>query len=144
MGKIQSKPSRQPRQLKKARSFSQPDNKKDQLIQSCISKRKFSASYILPLDDDEVDRMTLQHYIFQNVWKGDFSSPVESSLEHGAKMLDIGCGPGVLVLELASKYPRSHFTGCDIVANYPLQIKPENSAFVKADITEGLPFPDNT
>ncbi|CAG8492065.1 11051_t:CDS:2 [Dentiscutata erythropus] len=128
---IASSKSPRPR---KDRSFSVPDIKKDQIIQNCMTKRKYSASYILPLDDDEVDRMILQHYIFRNVWKNDFSSPVESSLESGAKMLDIGCGPGVLVLELASKYPKSHFTGCDIVANYPLQIKPENSTFVKANM----------
>ncbi|CAG8576878.1 6455_t:CDS:2 [Dentiscutata heterogama] len=140
MGKVSSKPS-QPR---KDRSFSHPDVKKDQTIQNYMTKRKYSDSYILPLDDDEIDRMILQHYIFQNFWKSDFSSPIESSLERGAKMLDIGCGPGVLILELASKYPRSHFTGCDIVANYPLHIKPGNSTFVKANVIEGLPFPDNT
>ncbi|CAG8727054.1 11590_t:CDS:2, partial [Cetraspora pellucida] len=100
MGKIYSKPAKHFRN-KKEKAMSKPEIKKDQLIHNCMTKRKYSASYVLPLDDDEVDRMTLQHYLFQNVWKSNFSSPVASLLERGAKMLDIGCGPGVLVLELA-------------------------------------------
>ncbi|CAG8846564.1 10791_t:CDS:1, partial [Racocetra persica] len=89
MGKIYSKPSKHFRG-KKDKALTKPDVKKDQLIQNYIPMRKYSASYVLPLDDDEVDRMTLQHYLFQNIWKSNFSSPVENMLERGAKMLDIG------------------------------------------------------
>ncbi|CAG8500460.1 7214_t:CDS:2 [Scutellospora calospora] len=142
MGKVHSKPSKPRHQ--KSKSLPKPEIK-DQDVQKYMTRRKYSASYVLPVDDDEIDRMTLQHYIFQNIWKNNFSSPVESLLERGgAKVLDIGCGPGVFVLELASKYPKSQFTGCDIVANYPIQIKPENSTFVRANVVERLPFDDNT
>ncbi|RHZ83180.1 hypothetical protein Glove_99g334 [Diversispora epigaea] len=116
----------------------------DPHIHEVINRRKYSSSYALPLDNDEVDRLTLQHYIFCNIWGGNFSSPVENILTNGAKVLDVGCGPGVFSLELANRYPRSSFTGVDIVNNYPQSIKPENTTFIKSNVTDGLPFADNS
>lgn len=38
----------------------------------------------------------------------------ETALAQGAKLLDVGTGPGILALEIASKFPSSQITGIDI------------------------------
>lgn len=116
---------------------------RDEYMHECINKRKYYASYIFPSDNDEVDRLTVQHYIFQHIWESNFSSPVKDLLKSGAKVLDVGCGPGVWVLEMADKYRDSTFTGIDIVANFPQMIKPENTNFFTGEVKR-LPFEDNT
>jgi 2-polyprenyl-3-methyl-5-hydroxy-6-metoxy-1,4-benzoquinol methylase len=37
-----------------------------------------------------------------------------SALEKGLALLDVGCGSGALLLELAQRFPRSRFTGADL------------------------------
>ncbi|GBB92123.1 hypothetical protein RclHR1_01970005 [Rhizophagus clarus] len=82
-----------------------------------------------------------QKYLFQN----NFSSPIEECLNQGeCKVLDIGCGPGTWLLDLANKYENSFFYGIDNISVHPNEIiKPGNLNFVKADIFDGLPFHDN-
>jgi len=108
-------------------------------------------AHIFPLpheDPSELDRLQSLHYMFRNTWQGDnFRAPgVHELLEKGsAKALDIGCGPGLWVLELASAYPRSEFTGLDISPVFPTAIKPSNASFRLCDVLCGpLPFDDNT
>ncbi|RIA81457.1 S-adenosyl-L-methionine-dependent methyltransferase [Glomus cerebriforme] len=137
MGKSQSKDKRN---NKGTRQRSQSTN---ECIREYISKRKYHESYVFPFDDDEVDRLIIQHYIFQYIWDCNFSSPVDNLLKGGAKVLDVGCGPGVWTLEMADKYRNSSFTGIDIVANFPQTIKPENTTFVTGNLKK-LPFEDNT
>ncbi|CAG8701015.1 7632_t:CDS:2, partial [Dentiscutata heterogama] len=87
-----------------------------------------NSKYFLPNDDEE----------------GNYSSPVSDLLDRGgAKVLDVGCGPGTWLLNMATDYPRVSFTGVDISPIYPSEIKPCNLTFHTANILEGLPFPDN-
>jgi SAM-dependent methyltransferase len=39
---------------------------------------------------------------------------LESRLEAGVDVLDVGCGQGRALLEMAARYPTSHFTGYDL------------------------------
>jgi hypothetical protein len=81
MGKAQSKAIRQ------RKNSQQKDN-----IVFCeyINKRKYYSSYVFPFDNDEVDRLTVQHYVFQHIWENNFSSPVDNLLRNGANVLDVG------------------------------------------------------
>ena len=45
---------------------------------------------------------------------------------------------------MATNYPHVEFTGIDISPIQPIQVKPNNFNFIKADLREGLPFPDDT
>ncbi|CAG8440558.1 6661_t:CDS:2 [Acaulospora morrowiae] len=47
-----------------------------------------NSKYCLPLDDEEIDRLQLQHFLFRYIWQGNFSAPVEEMLESGCKVLD--------------------------------------------------------
>ncbi|GES95734.1 S-adenosyl-L-methionine-dependent methyltransferase [Rhizophagus clarus] len=80
-------------------------------------------TYLLPNDDKEVERLNLQHNIFKFVWKNNFSSPVHELLKSGkAKILDVGCGTGYWLLDMAKEYPQALFL----------------------NLNDGIPFPNET
>ncbi|RHZ83715.1 hypothetical protein Glove_88g31 [Diversispora epigaea] len=104
-----------------------------------------SSNYFLPNDDEEVDRLQLQHFLFRDIWDGNFSSPINDFIDQGgANILDVGCGPGTWLLEMSTEYPRSSFTGIDMSPIFPVEIKPCNLNFQVANVLEKLPFPDNS
>ncbi|CAG8574487.1 5661_t:CDS:2 [Acaulospora colombiana] len=103
-----------------------------------------NSSYHLPSDDKEIDRLTIQHYVARSILRSNYCAPVEIRLKNGAKVLDVGCGPGTWSLDMASEYPNSEFFGIDISPMYPQEIKPPNVEFKEANLLEGLPFNDNT
>ncbi|KAH8551583.1 S-adenosyl-L-methionine-dependent methyltransferase [Umbelopsis sp. PMI_123] len=72
-----------------------------------------------------------------------YSSPVEADLEKGIKVLDVGCGGGTWVLEMANTYSNSNFTGIDVSATWPTEIRPRNTDFVVGNVIHELPFEDN-
>ena len=60
-----------------------------------IGGRRFhnveNAKYPLPNDDEECDRLHMQHFIIRYVWQSNFCSPVEHILNsEDAKVLDVG------------------------------------------------------
>ncbi|KAG1405042.1 hypothetical protein G6F58_010086 [Rhizopus delemar] len=100
-------------------------------------------SFMLPCDDDEADRLMTLHYILKTMFQWNFISPVHELLvsEKKHKVLDIGCGPGTWVLEMATEYPNSEFYGIDECALFPTSIKPGNAHFQIHNILKGpLPF----
>ncbi|GAA5806241.1 hypothetical protein HPULCUR_011772 [Helicostylum pulchrum] len=61
-----------------------------------------------------------------------------------ARVLDVACGSGVWVLDMATAYPDSQFYGIDFACIYPNTIKPANTTFHHGDLLdpEGFPYPD--
>ncbi|RHZ83291.1 hypothetical protein Glove_97g89 [Diversispora epigaea] len=103
------------------------------------------AKYPLPNDDEELDRLHQQHFLLRYVWQRNFGAPVKHILnQHGSKVLDIGCGAGSWMFEMASNYPNTQFTGLDISPIQPTEIKPQNANFIKANLLNGLPFENET
>ncbi len=50
-----------------------------------------NSKYCLPNDDDECDRLHLQHFVLSYAWQGNFASPVEHILNSkDTKVLDSG------------------------------------------------------
>ncbi|GBB92121.1 hypothetical protein RclHR1_01970003 [Rhizophagus clarus] len=100
--------------------------------------------YYIPNNYEVIDGVHMYHFFQRYMFQSNFSSPIEEKLKQGkCKVLDIGCGPGTWLLDLASKYERSFFYGLDNNSIYPNEIKPGNLNFVKADMFDGFPFPDN-
>ncbi|KAF0449617.1 S-adenosyl-L-methionine-dependent methyltransferase [Gigaspora margarita] len=101
--------------------------------------------YHLPNDEDEIDRLHIQHFLIRYIWQSNFSAPVEHILSKpGARILDIGCGPASWSFDIATTYPLSQVIGLDISSYQPTQIKPRNFEFIRANAQEGLPFDNNT
>ncbi|PKY41984.1 S-adenosyl-L-methionine-dependent methyltransferase [Rhizophagus irregularis] len=85
----------------------------------------------------------MHNFIIKYLFQGNFSAPVEEKLTLGCKVLDVACGPGTWLLDLATIYDKSNFFGLDIKPVFPKEIKPCNLEFIEADIFDGLPFRDN-
>ncbi|CAO3619856.1 unnamed protein product [Cunninghamella echinulata] len=62
----------------------------------------------------------------------------------GAKICDIGCGPGTWIMDVATEYPNCQLTGVDMCDVFPTSIRPVNVVFELGNPLEKLPFPDNT
>lgn len=89
-------------------------------------------------------RSSLIHFLPSSrlVRKANFEAPVEFLLRKGIKVLDVGCGTGIWLLEMAAEYPNSTFFGIDIAEMYPKTDIPPNCTFQQADVLKGLPFAD--
>ncbi|CAG8528427.1 809_t:CDS:2, partial [Ambispora leptoticha] len=103
-----------------------------------ISKHTFKP--FQPDDEVQIDRIQIAHHLYRVIWDGNFSSPVKARLSKGgAKVLDIGCGPGTWICDMATDFPKSSFIGVDYVPTFPTE-KPTNVQFIVGDILEGLDF----
>ncbi|CAG8693216.1 10426_t:CDS:2 [Funneliformis caledonium] len=104
-----------------------------------------STKLIGPIIDEEVERLQRQHRLFKRIWQNNYSAPIEEKLKDGgARVLDVGCGPGTWTIEMAESYPKTLFTGVDFAPIFPQEKKPENAKFLQANILDGLPFLDDT
>ncbi|CAG8469280.1 7972_t:CDS:2 [Paraglomus occultum] len=92
-------------------------------------------------NNNEVE--TLSQHLIKHIWNNNFSAPVGRTLENGATVLDVGCGTGAWLLDMAETYSKSKFYGVDLLHAFGSQI-PTNVTFVRGDILAGLPFPDNS
>ncbi|KAI8376460.1 S-adenosyl-L-methionine-dependent methyltransferase [Radiomyces spectabilis] len=112
--------------------------------------RKFhdvsSSAYWFPNDDEEIDRLVGQHFALKTLFRGNVVEKCRESvpLEQGALVLDVGCGPGTWLMDMATEYPCSNFIGVDMCDIFPTNIRPSNVSFQVANVLERLPFPDNT
>lgn len=128
------------------------------------------SKYILPNNEEELDRLVQVHFIYKYLFGGNFSAPVKDLLSSNPsrrnsgsshhqwmqdspsllilsppRVLDIACGNGTWILEMATEFPDSQFYGIDILANYPTTVKPANTFFSQHDILDpkGIPYPDD-
>ncbi|KAI8378971.1 S-adenosyl-L-methionine-dependent methyltransferase [Blakeslea trispora] len=125
----------------------------------------YNNKYILPNDEIEQDRLVQVHFIYKYLFDGNFSAPVKEllSLKQSKrnsdssdcqqqqqeqqciplpKVLDVACGTGTWILEMATEFPNAEFYGIDIAPIYPTAIKPPNTFFTQCDVLNGLPYPD--
>ncbi|KAI9284941.1 S-adenosyl-L-methionine-dependent methyltransferase [Umbelopsis sp. AD052] len=106
-----------------------------------------SSVYFFPMDEIEQDRLHGQHFGLKALFNGNLLAPVRDAvdLENHCHVLDVGCGPGSWLLDLATSHPNSKFVGVDIVDMFPSTIKPPNTEFHVANVLDGLPmFSDNS
>ncbi|RAK73038.1 class I SAM-dependent methyltransferase [Aspergillus fijiensis CBS 313.89] len=89
-------------------------------------------SYLYPNDEQELDRMDMQHHMLRLVNHGRlYFAPVQRP----KRILDIGTGSGIWAIEIASDFPEAEITGTDLSPVQPLEV-PENVHFLVDDATE--------
>ncbi|EPB87591.1 hypothetical protein HMPREF1544_05573 [Mucor circinelloides 1006PhL] len=114
--------------------------------------RKFhnetSSVYWFPNDDEEMDRLVGQHFALKTLFNGNIPEEAFENgtipFENGAKILDLGCGPGTWIMDVATEFPSSEFIGVDMCDVFPNNIRPANVTFQIGNVLEGLAFEDNT
>lgn len=99
------------------------------------------APYVLPADDQEINRLDFQHYMLRHTLQGNYAAPITNPRD----ILDVGSGTGRWAMEMAALFPQANVLGVDITATQPDPTQgaiPENYAFTPGNILEGLKFPD--
>ncbi|KAI8989413.1 hypothetical protein BDB01DRAFT_895261 [Pilobolus umbonatus] len=129
---------------------------------------KNTIKHMLPVDELEQDRLLQMHFIYKYFSNCNFSSPVRDLLSGSMKfqqpkrnsmesinlvienippprVLDLACGIGTWILEMATEFPNAIFYGVDIFPIFPTTVKPANTFFLKHDILDksGLPYPES-
>ncbi|KAJ3296786.1 hypothetical protein HK104_001202 [Borealophlyctis nickersoniae] len=100
--------------------------------------------YPLPHDDDELERLNMQHYFLRYIFQTNFCAPIDETLRTSdTKILDVGCGSGIWAMEMGTEYRNAQITAIDLAPAQPTTIKPPNVEFAIHDITQRFPFPDN-
>ncbi|KAI7901596.1 S-adenosyl-L-methionine-dependent methyltransferase [Cokeromyces recurvatus] len=135
-----------------------PNSKHSHDNESCLSEssintagRSFhhvsNSAYWLPNDNEEMDRLVGQHFAIKSLFGGNIMNCISESIEIEYKnniVLDLGCGPGTWLMDVATEYPTSQFIGVDMCDIFPSNIRPPNVSFQTGNALERLPFPDNT
>lgn len=105
--------------------------------------------YVLPHDDQEINRLDFQHYMLRYALHGNFAAPVRSP----ASILDVGSGTGRWAMEMAAYFPDTNVVATDIVTpadeataapGFGLEKRPENYTFVPGNVLNGLSFADGS
>ncbi|CAG8560125.1 14839_t:CDS:2 [Acaulospora morrowiae] len=113
-----------------------------------INGRRFhndeNSKYVYPNDEEEIGRLELQYWLIKEVWKSIYSAPITPNLIADGRVLDIGCGPGTWILDLATEFKSTIFIGLDISKSFPQNVKPRNAAFIQYNVLNGLPFSNDT
>jgi ubiquinone/menaquinone biosynthesis C-methylase UbiE len=100
------------------------------------------APYVLPSDEQEINRLDFQHYMLRHTLRGNYAAPTINPQE----ILDVGSGTGRWALEMATLFPQANVLGIDLTPPAPDAQAglPDNLAFTQGNILEGLNFGDRT
>ncbi|KAI8380626.1 S-adenosyl-L-methionine-dependent methyltransferase [Choanephora cucurbitarum] len=103
--------------------------------------------YWFPIDDEEQDRLVGEHFAVKALFNGNVPrDTVERyfSLDAPARILDIGCGPGTWIMDVATELPNSELVGIDMIDIFPSDIRPSNVSFKLNNVLDGISFPNDS
>jgi hypothetical protein len=83
--------------------------------------------------EDELDRIDYKYNLLRRIIGDSYITPINEP----KNVLDIGTGTGFWLMDLASRWPSSQFTGVDIVPHFPSLVKPKNCRFIQLDLLNG-------
>ena len=101
------------------------------------------APYVLPADDQEINRLDFQHYMLRHTLRGNYAAPIVNP----QSILDVGSGTGRWAMEMAALFPHTNILGVDLTPptmENTASGAPENFAFTPGNILEGLKFADGS
>jgi len=105
----------------------------------------YSDVYRLPADTAEISRLDKQHYMFKDVM-GDYCPHVKEVLNRSftqgdedeqIAVLDVGCGSGAWIVDVAHEFPNTSCVAVDLVP-MPAEIVPSNCRYEVDDVNLGL------
>ncbi|CAG8589365.1 9123_t:CDS:2, partial [Ambispora gerdemannii] len=132
------------RSSRQKRSVKRRVSKESIMSSGSYAESQTTSEYTADSMDKRVDSIQ-QHYNFiQHIWQSCFSAPVEEALMRGSFVLDIGCGTGNWLKEMANEYKCSEFVGVDILRHLTAEVNQlTNITFVQSNVLELLPFEEN-
>ncbi|EEQ91279.1 uncharacterized protein BDCG_06399 [Blastomyces dermatitidis ER-3] len=99
-----------------------------------------NAIYFGPIDDDEIERLELQHRVLSTVFDERLIFPPVDSPK---RVLDCGYGTGSWAVEVAEKYPSCEVIGVDISPHMRPDETPENLWLQVDDLNRPFTFKPN-
>lgn len=99
--------------------------------------------YILPSDDEEINRLDFQHYMLRYALRGNYAAPLRQARE----ILDVACGTGRWCAEMATLFSQANVVGFDLTppaAATAETSRPDNIVFTQGNMLGGLPFAENS
>ncbi len=106
--------------------------------------------YIFGEGDAEISRLEMQHYLFQREFRSDYSAPLATPMA----ILDVACGTGRWVRDMARRIPEARVVGFDLnqeqlersleESRVRGDIPPPNCSFLQANALQAFPFADNS
>ncbi|KAL2217874.1 S-adenosyl-L-methionine-dependent methyltransferase [Thermoascus aurantiacus ATCC 26904] len=96
--------------------------------------------YFAPVDDDEAERLELQHQIFNRVFDDRLIFP---PIPKPRRILDCGYGAGAWAVDVAERYPNCEVIGVDISPHMKPDETPENLWLQVDDLNAPFTFPPN-
>ncbi|KAG1180551.1 hypothetical protein G6F70_001663 [Rhizopus microsporus] len=105
-----------------------------------------SSTYWLPKDPTEQQRLTGQHFAIKELYQGNVLENVRKKLDFkkGIRVLDVGCGSGAWIMDMATEYPNCVYEGCDIVEVANKRVSLQQVTFRYGNVLDRLPFEDNS
>ncbi len=97
--------------------------------------------YALPNNPHEINRLDFQHYMLRYVLEANYLAPLAP--EQVNTILDVGCGTGRWIYEMAQQFPHSRLVGIDHVLPDTKLHFPLTCTFQQYNVLNGLPFPNN-
>lgn len=100
--------------------------------------------YVLPNDDQEQERLDLQHHIWRLLLGGRlYTAPLPSpSSDSQLRILDLGCGTGIWAIDMADEFPSSEVFGVDLSPIQPDWV-PSNCRFHVDDYEDEWTYRDD-
>ena len=95
-------------------------------------------AYAFPNDEDELDRMDLEHHIFKMLLGRNTLVQVQDP----QRILDLGTGTGIWAIEIADEYPTAEVIGVDLSPVQP-DLVPPNCSFLVDDYEQDWIWPEN-
>ncbi len=100
-----------------------------------VGQRQYYGSYNLPDDEQERNRLDLQHECYRASFGGKlYLSP----LQNPRSVLDVGTGTGIWGIEVAQEFPQAEVLGLDINPTPP-QATPDNFKYVVSNFEDPWP-----
>lgn len=78
-------------------------------------------NYLLPNDETEQNRMDLSHHVFTMIYKGELC---RAPIDRPARVLDVGTGTGIWVMDFGDAHKESHIIGIDLSPIQPTWVTP--------------------